>query len=226
MSILQEDRADFLHRLLSFTSADEAVADRLCVSFGSFSSIFEAPPEKLLRIEGMTEDCAVLLTLLPAIIRRALTERNPQPKNLADPKLAGHLSARYFGLSREFLTVIYADAEGTILDLREYGDFHIDNVSTRISSISDTALSLGAKQLVWAHNHPGGFAIPSADDNMALSMMLRACRDLGITVYDHIIIADDDYVSFKDSHPDGSDKNTSCHEHMNNDPPPLERIHL
>ncbi len=199
MSCLPEDRADFLRRLLSFTSADEAVADRLCTSFGSFSSIFEAPPEKLRRIEGMTEDCAVLLTLLPAIIRRALTERHQQPKNLSDPKLADHLTARYFGLSHEFLTVIYADAEGVILDLREYGDFHIDNVSTRISSIADTALAVGAKQLVWAHNHPGGFAIPSADDNMALSLMLRACRDLGITVYDQIIIADDDFVSVKES---------------------------
>jgi len=199
MNLLTHERADFLRRLLAFTSADEAVFENLCQAFGSFSSIFEASPEKLMRIEGMTEDCAVLITLLPSIIRRALIERHPLPKTITDSKLAEHLSARYFALSEEILTVIFADANGKIFDLREYGDFRSDTVSTRISSITEAAVALGAKQLIWAHNHPGGFAIPSANDNMALAMTLTACRDLDITVYDHIIIADDDYVSIKES---------------------------
>jgi len=199
MDLLSKERADFLHRLLAFTSADETVFENLCAAFGSFSSIFEAPPEKLLRIEGMTEDCAVLIALLPSIVRKALTERNPLPKNIADPKLGEHLSARYFALSEEILTVIFADRNGKILDLREYGDLRSDTVSTRISSITETAVAIGAKQLIWAHNHPGGFAIPSEDDNTALSLILAACRDLDITVYDHILIADDDYVSLKES---------------------------
>jgi len=199
MNLLAQERTDFLRRLLTFTTADETVSDNLCASFGSFSSIFEASPEKLMRVAGMTEDCAALIALLPAIVRRALTERHPLPKNIADPKLGEHLSARYFALSEEILTVIFADKNGKILDLREYGDLRSDTVSTRISSIAETAVAIGAKQLIWAHNHPGGFAIPSANDNAALSMILAACRDLGITVCDHIIIADDDYVSVKDS---------------------------
>ncbi|HOP10040.1 MAG TPA: JAB domain-containing protein [Oscillospiraceae bacterium] len=199
MNLLTKERTDFLRRLLAFTSADKAVSDNLCTSFGSFSSIFEAPPEKLMRVAGMTEERAALIALLPAIVRRALTERHPLPKRIDDPALADHLTARYFALSEEMLTVIFADKSGKILDLREYGDLHSDTVSTRISSIAETAVAIGANQLIWAHNHPGGFAIPSANDNAALSMILAACRDLGITVYDHIIIADDDYVSIKES---------------------------
>ena len=218
MNLLTEERTDFLRRLISYTSANADLADRLCDAFGSFSSIFEAPPEKLLRVEGMTEDCAVLLTLLPVLVRRALTERNPRPKNISDPKLASHLSARYFALSQEILTVIYAGENGTILDLREYGDFRIDNVSARISSIAETAVSIGAKQLIWVHNHPGGFAIPSADDNASLSMILKVCREFGITVYDHIVIADDDYVSLKDSRADGAENNASCRDRIKINP--------
>ncbi len=199
MNLLNPVKTDFLQRLIAMTSAGGTVFDNLCEAFGSFSSIFEAPPEKLLRIEGMTEDCAVLLTLLPSIVRRALIKRHPLPKNIAGTKLADHLSARYFALSEEILTVIFADKNGKILDLREYGDLRSDTVSTRISTISDTAVAIGAKQLIWVHNHPGGFAIPSAGDNTSLSMILKACRDLGVTVYDHILIADDDYVSIKES---------------------------
>lgn len=199
MNLLCEERADFLRRIISYTSANVDLADRLCEMFGSFSSIFEASPEKLLRIGGMTEDCAVLLTLLPSLVRRALTERHPLPKNTADPKLAKHLSARYFALAQEILIVIFADQNGKILDLREYGDMRSDTVSARISSITETAVAIGAKQLIWVHNHPGGFAIPSASDNASLSLILTACRDLGITVCDQIILADDDYVSIKDS---------------------------
>ncbi|HNX15424.1 MAG TPA: JAB domain-containing protein [Oscillospiraceae bacterium] len=199
MNLLTGTKADFLRRLLMMTSTDEKVFDNLCGAFGLFSSIFEASPEKLMRIEGMTEDCVALITLLPSLVRRALIKRHPLPKNIADPKLGEHLSARYFALSDEILTVIFADKNGKILDLREYGDVRSGNVGTRISSIADTAVAVGAKQLIWTHNHPGGFAIPSADDNTALSMILKACRDLGITVYDHIIIADDDYISLKES---------------------------
>ena len=199
MNLLCGERADFLRRIISYTSADVDLADRLCEVFGSFSSIFEAPSEKLMRVKGMTEDCAVLLTLLPSIVRRALTERHPLPKNITDPKLADHLSARYFALAEEILIVIYADQNGKILDLREYGDLRGDTVSARISSVTDTAVAIRAKQLIWVHNHPGGFAIPSASDNASLSMILSACRDLGITVCDQIILADDDYVSVKDS---------------------------
>jgi DNA repair protein RadC len=199
MNLLTGTKTDFLRRLLVMTTADEKMFDNLCGAFGSFSSIFEAPPEKLMRIEGMTEDCAALITLLPSLVRRALVERHPLPKNMADPKLGEYLSARYFALSDEILTVIFADKNGKILDLREYGDVRSDNVGTRISSVADTAVAVGAKQLIWTHNHPGGFAIPSADDNTALSMILKACRDLGITIYDHIIIADDDYISLKES---------------------------
>jgi len=199
MNLLTQTKTDFLRRLLAFTAADSAVFDNLCEAFGSFSSIFEASPEKLLRVKGMTEDCAVLLTLMPSIVRRALTQRHPLPKRIEDPALADHLSARYFALSQEILTVIFADGNGKILDLREYGDLRSDTVSTRICTIADTTVAIGAKQLIWAHNHPGGFAIPSEGDNTALSMILAACRDLGIAVYDHIIIADDDYISLKDS---------------------------
>ena len=61
------------------------------------------------------------------------------------------------------------------------------------------ALSLNASGVVLAHNHPSGIALPSKED-VELTLRLRDALELmSLTLLDHIVVAEDDFVSMRDS---------------------------
>jgi DNA repair protein RadC len=67
------------------------------------------------------------------------------------------------------------------------------NIPTR--TVMEKALVSKAVYVVLAHNHPGGLAIPSPEDEdvtMYLKMMLQG---VGVILLDHVIVSDRDYVS-------------------------------
>ena len=56
-----------------------------------------------------------------------------------------------------------------------------------------------ATAVVLAHNHPSGLASPSDEDISTTRYVHDVLRKLDITLYDHVILADDDMVSLRDS---------------------------
>ena len=46
-----------------------------------------------------------------------------------------------------------------------------------------------------AHNHPQGFALPSQNDIKTTIQIQQALKYIGVKLYDHIIVANGDYVS-------------------------------
>lgn len=61
------------------------------------------------------------------------------------------------------------------------------------------ALKVRATCLIVLHNHPSGDATPSAMDIAATHRLAEACRIVGITLNDHIVIGDKQFVSFRNS---------------------------
>jgi DNA repair protein RadC len=60
------------------------------------------------------------------------------------------------------------------------------------------AASAGAAAIVLFHNHPSGDPSPSADDVALTKRMIRAGDLMGITVLDHIIVAESRYASLRE----------------------------
>ncbi|WP_375701643.1 JAB domain-containing protein, partial [Bartonella sp. AA81SXKL] len=60
------------------------------------------------------------------------------------------------------------------------------------------ALQLSASGLILVHNHPSGDATPSKADVTMTYRLKDAANALGITVHDHLIIARNNYTSFKE----------------------------
>ena len=73
----------------------------------------------------------------------------------------------------------------------------IDSVQLNIRKIVENALRCGASSVVVAHNHPSGVALPSPDDNAATLSAFDALRTVSVELVDHIIVADDDFVSLR-----------------------------
>ncbi len=58
------------------------------------------------------------------------------------------------------------------------------------------AIMYGAAGIIVAHNHPSGDPTPSAEDRAVTRQLQAAGKLLDITVYDHVILAGDKFVSF------------------------------
>ena len=58
---------------------------------------------------------------------------------------------------------------------------------------------MNATSVVLAHNHPSGLAIPSGEDVQTTRRLAMALDTVDITLADHIVVADDDYVSMAQS---------------------------
>ena len=61
------------------------------------------------------------------------------------------------------------------------------------------ALGANATSVVLAHNHPSGVAVPSAEDIQTTKRLAVALQAVDIELADHIVIADEDYVSMVQS---------------------------
>ena len=53
------------------------------------------------------------------------------------------------------------------------------------------------KLVLLSHNHPSGVALPSPADNATTLSVFDALRTVGVELADHIIVADDDFVSLR-----------------------------
>ncbi|MDR0232497.1 MAG: DNA repair protein RadC [Dysgonamonadaceae bacterium] len=60
------------------------------------------------------------------------------------------------------------------------------------------ALSRLASGIVLCHNHPSGNKRPGKDDDSMTKKIIECCRMFEIYIFDHIIIADNDYYSYAD----------------------------
>jgi DNA repair protein RadC len=77
------------------------------------------------------------------------------------------------------------------------GSINCANVPIR--RIVEMALAANATTVILAHNHPSGIALPSDEDIATTRRLAAALATVEIILADHIIVADDDYVSLLQS---------------------------
>ena len=62
--------------------------------------------------------------------------------------------------------------------------------------ISRLAIHVNAAGIIAVHNHPSGAPTPSAEDKAIARQLAAAGQLLNISVYDHVIVAGEWFVSF------------------------------
>ena len=176
------------------------IAHRLLEHFGSLSQVLEANPEELKKISGVGENGALLLNLIPQMGRFYMTDRASAPGVLTTlEQCAQYLMPRFFGRKLETVFRLCLDAKCKVLCCREVGEGGTNSTGISIRRVVETALGVNATSVVLAHNHPSGVALPSPEDIQTTRRVAMALQAVEIALVDHIIVADDDYVSIAQS---------------------------
>ena len=176
------------------------LAHRLLDHFGSLAQVLEAPVEELEKISGVGANAATLLSLTTALARYYMVNRGTQTAILTSTEMCGdYLLPHVVGRRDETVFLLCLDATCKVLCCKEVGEGSVNSASVPIRRIVEMALSMNATSVVLAHNHPSGLALPSGEDVQTTRRLAVALDAVDITLADHIVVADDDYVSMAQS---------------------------
>lgn len=176
------------------------LAHELLKRFGGISQVLEAPVEDLEQVPGVGEHVSTLISLVKEISRYYMVSRDSQLRILRTIEECGRYMLPYFvGRRDETVFLLCLDGKCKVLCCREIGSGSANAASFSIRDIVSVALSVNASSCVLAHNHPSGLAIPSQEDILTTKRLAVALDAVGIRLSDHLVVADDDYVSIADS---------------------------
>ncbi len=175
-------------------------AKRLLEHFGTLSQVLEAPLEELQKVEGVGENAATFLNLITAVGRYYLVNRTTNQTILTTTEQCGqYLLPNFYGRRNETVFVLCLDAKRKVLCCREVGEGSVNSAGVPVRKVVELALAVNATTVVLAHNHPSGLALPSEDDALTTIRVARALAAVEIILADHIVVADDDFVSMVQS---------------------------
>ena len=98
-------------------------------------------------------------------------------------------------VGKEHFWVIHLNGRNTVItvDLVAVGCATASLVHPR--EVFRRAVTLGSIAVIFSHNHPSGDPTPSPEDQRLTERLVEAGCILGIKVLDHVIVADEGYIS-------------------------------
>ncbi len=174
------------------------IAHALIDRFGSLEQVLAAAPEELEKVPGVGENAATLLKLIPQITRRARVSSASNEKVLDTTERIGAFFVEQFvAETNEIMYQLCLDAKGRMLGCHKISVGDVSSVSLNLRKVVEHALRSNAVLVALAHNHPSGVAFPSHEDKIATTLAREALETIGVRLVDHIIVADDDYISLR-----------------------------
>lgn len=175
------------------------IAHKLIDSFGSISAVFDAPIDKL-KEQGISENCAIYLKLIPQICRMYMEDKHNNKDKIIDIDNVGEkLKRKFVGRDYEAVVLLLLDSKFKEVFCGVVSKGSVSACEVYVRKVIELAVLYNAKFAVLAHNHPSGLALPSNADIATTKKVYQALRLIDVALIDHIIVADDDYVSLKES---------------------------
>lgn len=100
--------------------------------------------------------------------------------------------------TKEHFLALHLDAKNKIIcvDQVAVGSLSACIVSPR--EVMKSCLLSSCSAVVFVHNHPSQHAEPSREDTQLTDRLKECCELMNIRLLDHVIVCEDEYVSFAD----------------------------
>ena len=176
------------------------LAHSLIERYGSLQAVLKAPVEDLSKFPGLGQRSAVLLHLVPEILAfaRKKAEDDDAPLNSVE-RVGAFMLRQFSGERNEVVYQLCLDRKGKKLACKRISDGGVSAATLNARTVVENAVLTGASAVVLAHNHPSGVALPSQEDLATTQQIVEALRTIDVPLVDHIIVADNDFVSFAQS---------------------------
>ena len=165
------------------------LAYELINHFGSFNNVMNADVDELVKVDGVKEHTAVLISLFRDVNRRVNQNRANEESHSFESieKYASQMLKAY---KEEVIMTVTFDNNKKIINTRVNNKGTVNKAGITKKEIAEIIIRDDASCLMIAHTHPGGDPTPSgADINMTqdLSSFVRQC---GAKLVDHIVVGE------------------------------------
>lgn len=174
------------------------IAHALIERFGTLHDVIDAPFEDLMKVNGVGQNTATFLKLIPAICKRYT--RGKQKRKMTYVSLQDmedYIVPLFSFEMEETLFLLCLDAGNRITYCEPIASGNLDSILVEPRMIVQIALDRRAARVVLAHNHPSGVAVPSPSDVSLTLTIKNALQLFNIELLDHFIVAEEVCVSLR-----------------------------
>ncbi len=176
------------------------LAHTLINRFGSFSGVFDASYDELLKVKGVGNITATLIKLIPDIARLYVHDKRVSGNVLDTPDKQGDfVVSRFIGRTREAVFVLLLDRKYRLINCKLLCEGSLNRVEIYLRELIELVVGTGASYVVMAHNHLNGLMLPSKSDLEVTIQVRTALEYINTNLLDHLIICNDEFVSLADS---------------------------
>lgn len=172
-------------------------AERLMHRLGSIGAALSLPKSRLRHMGASHAEIEVLQLVGSAVslaLKRPLEER-PLLSSLSS--VIDYLHAEMAHRHTEAFRVLFLNGRLRLLHDEIMGVGSIASVEVHPRTILARALEVNARHILLVHNHPSGDPTPTREDIQITARIQEACRQLDISVLDHIVVALSGHASLR-----------------------------
>jgi DNA repair protein RadC len=172
------------------------LANRLIDSSGGMHGLTRMGLDHLRRVPGVGPARAAQVVAAIEFGRRTLLRGGVDRPRLTTPRhLAAYLLPQYGACTVEQFGLVMLDTKHRVIRVKVVAVGSLDTTVVHPREVFREAAFASASAVVLFHNHPSGDPAPSPDDLALTTRMVHAGAVMGIDVVDHLILADQRYVS-------------------------------
>lgn len=171
------------------------IAHKLINHFGSLAEVFDAPYEELIKVEGVAENSATLIKMVPSLAQRYAVSKHSNVKVFDNPKVIGeYFVNKFIGCTEEKVYLMLLDSSLQLIYCALLANGTATSANVSIRGVVNLVVKHSACSVVLAHNHPRGLVLPSTEDLTVTSKLKYALRPLEIQLIEHIIVSGNEYI--------------------------------
>jgi DNA repair protein RadC len=171
------------------------MADRILREYGQQAITSEKNAKRLAETLDIPLAKACQIVASFELGRRFYQKKGGKPVYIRTTKQAFEYLKPIGALQKEQLRGLYLNSRYQVIheETISLGSLTANIVHPR--EVFQPALEYGAVAIIIAHNHPSGTLDPTEDDMVATEQLIAAGKIMGVDVLDHLIIADNKYIS-------------------------------
>lgn len=200
MEVKEINEKEVLTKLLNFTKTKgkKGIVEQLLNKFGSLKQVVDAQKEDLYSIVSEREVSLINFVKEFTAIYNHLKIKESEKVNCPQA-VVDYLKAEMNGLKVEKMYVLLLNSSNQLIKVVELDEGIEHRSAVYPRKVARLCIQNYAVSVILAHNHPGGSLKPSQNDILATEAIHKALKAIEGYLLDHIIIADNDYYSFKDN---------------------------
>ncbi len=173
------------------------LARNLLAKYSGFRPLFDADIRELNQYPGLGPAKIAVIKAVVELSRRYYNEQLIRHGCLTNPnETKQYLRAQLRNCQRETFACLFLDNRNQVIQFEKMFQGTINQASVYPREIAKRALYHNACAVIFAHNHPSGYAQASQSDLLLTEKLVECLAVLEINVLDHLIIADNKTVSF------------------------------